>query len=199
MSLYRKLLLILLISGLGLASYAVLGTSSGMLPSLFDASPEEHDPGTSSDSLVSAPYGVKQMEVVSYDDLGKTHPIDLPDPNNVVTEVEYDVISGNYVLRTKVGEMEITTPFVLTPEEYQRYSLQQQMGQYWRDKNAEVQSNYEDKFNITDMKFSLGPADKVFGPGGVQVKTQGSAELIFGVRTNRVDNPSLSQIGRAHV
>ena len=193
MSLYRKLLLILLISGLGLASYAVLGTSSGMLPSLFDASPEEHDPGTSSDSLVSAPYGVKQMEVVSYDDLGKTHPIDLPDPNNVVTEVEYDVISGNYVLRTKVGEMEITTPFVLTPEEYQRYSLQQQMGQYWRDKNAEVQSNYEDKFNITDMKFSLGPADKVFGPGGVQVKTQGSAELIFGVRTNRVDNPSLSQ------
>ena len=43
------------------------------------------------------------------------------------------------------------------------------------------------------MKFSLGAADKVFGPGGVQIKTTGSAELIFGVLHNRVDNYLLSE------
>ena len=35
----------------------------------------------------------------------------------------------------------------------------------------------KEKFNIFDMKFSLGPLEKVFGPGGVQLKTQGSVQV----------------------
>ena len=41
------------------------------------------------------------------------------------------------------------------------------------------------------MKFDLGPAEKIFGPGGVQIKTQGSAELKLGANTTSVDNPTL--------
>ena len=41
------------------------------------------------------------------------------------------------------------------------------------------------------MHFSLGPAEKIFGPGGVQIKTQGSAELKIGANTTSVDNPTL--------
>jgi cell surface protein SprA len=42
------------------------------------------------------------------------------------------------------------------------------------------------------MKFDLGPAEKIFGPGGVQVRTSGSAAVKFGYNRNKVDNPSLS-------
>ena len=119
--------------------------------------------------------------------------MDLRTPENVKSTVEYDVSTGNYIMRTKVGDMEIATPFVLSSDEYKKYSLEKEMRNYWRTKNAETQSNFEDKFNITDMKFSLGPADKLFGPGGVQIKTQGSAEIIFGLKSNRIDNPALTE------
>jgi cell surface protein SprA len=41
------------------------------------------------------------------------------------------------------------------------------------------------------MHFDLGPAEKIFGPGGVRVKTQGTAELKFGATMKNIDNPSL--------
>ena len=41
------------------------------------------------------------------------------------------------------------------------------------------------------MHFDLGPAEKIFGPGGVRIKTQGTAELKFGATLKNIDNPSL--------
>ena len=41
------------------------------------------------------------------------------------------------------------------------------------------------------MHFDLGPAEKIFGPGGVRVTTRGTAELKFGVTMKNIDNPSL--------
>jgi cell surface protein SprA len=38
--------------------------------------------------------------------------------------------------------------------------------------------------------------DKIFGEGGVRLKTQGSVETKFGLKTNIVDNPSLSENAR---
>ncbi len=129
----------------------------------------------------------------SYDDIRKQYPMDAPLPDNVKTVVEYDPVSGHYVLRTYVGKTEIASPFTMTEQEYRDYSAGLAMRKYWQEKNKQGEKNNEDKFSISDMKFDIGPADKIFGPGGVQVKTQGSAELIFGVRANNVDNPALPQ------
>ncbi len=43
--------------------------------------------------------------------------------------------------------------------------------------DQKFQANGKEKFEFTDMHFDLGPAEKIFGPGGIRVKTQGSAEL----------------------
>src|SRR3712207_7820102 len=42
------------------------------------------------------------------------------------------------------------------------------------------------------MHFNLGPAEKIFGPGGVRIRTQGTAELKLGGNIKKIDNPSLS-------
>lgn len=136
-------------------------------------------------------YSVKSSVVEGYDDLNEAAAIDLEDPQNVNTVIEFDVASGCYIVKSMVGDMVIATPLSLTPDEYKSYSLQKQMSKYWAEKNAEAAKNYEDKFNISDMKFSLGPAEKLFGPGGVQVKTQGSAELTFALKHNNVQNYAL--------
>ena len=53
-----------------------------------------------------------------------------------------------------------------------------------------------DKFDFTDMHFDLGPAEKIFGPGGVRIQTRGQAELKFGYNYKYTDNPSLSERNR---
>ena len=87
----------------------------------------------------------------------------------------------------------LSTPLLMSPEEYQDWTMKQSMSRYFRDRNAELfESKGKSKFDFTDMHFDLGPAEKIFGPGGVQIKTQGSAELKLGMNTKKVDNPSLA-------
>ncbi len=148
---------------------------------------------TETDSSYWAPTRVKQLGAQNYGEL--TQPMssmDLQDPENITTTVEYQPETGMYVIHTRMGETDITTPYMLTQEEYNRYAERQLMHQYWQQKIGEVEHNNEKKFDITDMKFDIGPADKVFGPGGVQLKMQGSAELLFGFKHQYIANPSLT-------
>ena len=149
------------------------------------------------DTAIMAPMQVKGVGVDNYEELNRINSsLDLQDPDNVNTTIEYDPVSGNYVVRTRIGDVEIATPYMMTEAEYRAYSERQEMGQFWQGKIGEVEHNNENKFDITDMKFNIGPADKVFGPGGVQVKLQGSAELLFGFKHQFIDNPSLTQRSR---
>ncbi|MBP5630532.1 MAG: cell surface protein SprA, partial [Bacteroidaceae bacterium] len=94
----------------------------------------------------------------------------------------------------------LNAPVLMTPEEYQEWSLQNSMQQYWRQKNAEAfEAEGKNKFDFTDMHFDLGPAEKIFGPGGVQIKTQGSAELKMGINSKKVNNPALAASRRKTV
>lgn len=149
------------------------------------------------DDAIMAPMQVQKLGTENYDDLNRIpSSLDLQNPENVKTTVEYDPVNNCYVVRTRMGDVEVATPYMMTPEEYQAYSERQQIGQYWQDKISEVEHDNESKFDITDMKFNIGPADKIFGPGGVQLKLQGSAELLFGFKHQYVDNPALTQRSR---
>lgn len=149
------------------------------------------------DSIKMAPLQVQPVGAENYEQLTRTpSSLDLKNPDNVTTTVEYDAALGCYVLRTRIGDVDIATPYMMTMDEYRAYSERQQMGQYWQQKISEVEHDNERKFDITDMKFNIGPADKIFGPGGVRVKMQGSAELMFGFKHQYVDNPALTERSR---
>ncbi|MDE5786497.1 MAG: cell surface protein SprA, partial [Duncaniella sp.] len=59
-----------------------------------------------------------------------------------------------------------------------------------------LEKKEKEPFNILDMNFALGPLEKIFGPGGVQLKTQGSIQISTGVKSNKTDNPALSLTNR---
>ena len=148
---------------------------------------------TETDSALWAPTQVKQLGAQNYGELMQpSSSMDLQDPNNISTTVEYQPETGTYIIRTKIGDTDVTTPYMLTQDEYNQYAERQLMQRYWQQKIGEVEHNNEKKFDITDMKFNIGPADKVFGPGGVQLKMQGSAELLFGFKHQYIANPSLT-------
>lgn len=143
-------------------------------------------------------FKIKKYKQDTYDELTTVYPMDNSVPSNIKSVVEYDAKSGNYIFKTYAGNMEIATPYLMTGEEYRNYSAQKEIQNYWKEKNASATVDNEDKFSVSDMKFSLGPADKVFGPGGLQVKTQGSAELVFGAKHNKVDNPAYTEAMRSN-
>ena len=152
---------------------------------------------TETDSALWAPTNVKQLGAQNYGELTQpSSSMDLQDPDNITTTVEYQPESGTYIIHTRIGDSDITTPYMLTQDEYNQYAERQIMHRYWQQKIGAVEHNNETKFDITDMKFNIGPADKVFGPGGVQLKMQGSAELLFGFKHQYINNPSLTPRAR---
>lgn len=115
-------------------------------------------------------------------------------PMPIVEEkVEYDALTNRYLLRTIVGGQEMEVPIIMTPAEYLDWSMKRSMQNYYRQRNDSVFSKGKEEFDFTNMKFNLGPAEKIFGPGGVQIRTQGSAELSFGMKYNNVQNPTLPE------
>jgi cell surface protein SprA len=123
-------------------------------------------------------------------------PIDLKNPKNITSNIEYDPITKNYVIRTKIGNEDIETPYVLNSDEYKEYSFQRAMEKYWKEKNDKNGKNATDVNSLTNLKFDIGKGDEIFGPGGVQVKTQGSTELSFGLKTNSIQNPTLTTLSQ---
>ena len=124
---------------------------------------------------------------------GREYAADLEDPENIKTEAIYDPSTGMYYLHTKLGETDIVTPYVMNAQQYNSMITRREMLDYFHEKNAESYQNKDkEPFNIFDMNFALGPLEKIFGPGGVRLTTQGSIQLSMGVKTNKTDNPSLS-------
>ena len=178
---------------LALAGSVVSATQQSQVTETPAGGLQEPSAPLGADSVATPAFQVSRYKQDSYEDLDVQLPMDAPTPENVKSVVDYDPASGLYVLRTYVGETEIATPYTMTEQEYYDYSARQAMNRYWREKNGTGEKSNEDKFSITDMKFDIGPADKIFGPGGVQIKTQGSAELLFGITHRNIDNPSITE------
>lgn len=123
---------------------------------------------------------------------------DLADPENLTQDVgEYDETHGIYRVGTKLGDHYLSAPLIMTPEEYFEYNSRRYLNNYFRMRNDSLfQHKGQDKFDFTDMHFDLGPAEKIFGPGGVRIQTSGKAELKLGYNYKYTDNPSMSERNR---
>ncbi len=167
------------------------GSSKSMTPP--PPFPSNYKSKNTTDSI-SLLYPVQQTVPMDYDRLMEDqYAADLTTPSNIETVPEYDPETGFYVIRTKIGNTEITTPFILNEKQYNNWQFRRQLQEYYQERNQQLVENKEKQpFNIFDMNFAYGPLEKIFGPGGVSLKTQGSVQLKMGIKSNKSDNPSLS-------
>ena len=155
------------------------------------AQPQLDDELNIPDSLLHPRWKIQRTLPVTIDDLNQS-PLDLKRPQNLQQDVIYNDTLDRYIIGSKIGAAWLNAPIMMTPEEYRAWSEKRLFDQYFRSKNAEIFENKgKEKFDFTDMHFELGPAEKIFGPGGVRIKTQGTAELKFGGTVKKIDNPSL--------
>ena len=155
------------------------------------AQPVQLDEDTIPDSLLHTRWQIQRTQPYSLSDLYQS-PIDLKRPDNLQYQVVYNDTIDRYIIGNRMGSTWLSAPIMLTPKEYLAWTEQQQRNSYFRKQNDEIfQAKGKEKFDFSDMHFDLGPAEKIFGPGGIRVKTQGSAELKFGINKKSIDNPSL--------
>ena len=155
------------------------------------AQPVQLDEDTIPDSLLHTRWQIQRTQPYSLSDLYQS-PLDLKRPDNLQYQVVYNDTLDRYIIGNRMGSTWLSAPIMLTPKEYLAWTEQQQRNNYFRKQNDEIfQAKGKEKFDFSDMHFDLGPAEKIFGSGGIRVKTQGSAELKFGVNKKSIDNPSL--------
>ena len=143
------------------------------------------------DSLLHPRWRIQRITPMTLSDL-ENSVIDLQRPENMKWDIEYNDTLDRYVVGTKVAGTWVDAPIMMTPEEYAEWTERQERYAFFRGKNDEIyKAKGKEKFDFSDMHFDLGPAEKIFGPGGVRIKTQGTAELKFGATMKNIDNPSL--------
>ncbi len=155
------------------------------------AQPIIENEDTIPDSLLHPRWKIQRTLPITLGDLDQGS-ADLRRPDNLPQTVEYNDTLGLYVIGTKIGNTYLAAPVMMTPEEYRKWSARKAIERYFRSKNDEIyKAKGKEKFSFSDMHFDLGPAEKIFGPGGVRIKTQGTAELKLGATMKNIDNPSL--------
>ncbi|MDR0686509.1 MAG: cell surface protein SprA [Dysgonamonadaceae bacterium] len=133
-------------------------------------------------------------------DVETKFPIDLKQPQNIDTTFIYNTETNRYEYQTTIGNELITTPINLTPTEYYQYNIRKSLNsylknQYRKDFDSIVigKRKEKDPLSFLDMQFSLGPADKIFGPGGVKLDANGNVTIKMGIIQNKSGNPSLTE------
>ena len=125
-----------------------------------------------------------------------TNMFDLKDPSIIEQNVEYDPVSGQYIITETIGDDYYRMPSYMTFDEYLEWRTKQQEKAYF-DKLAGISNSDNsggervDPISKVDVKNSL--VDRLFGGVGVDIRPQGNIDLTFGVDFQNVENPILTE------
>lgn len=146
-------------------------------------------------------FPVQKSQLETIDDLNKQSPIDFDTPSNITTTVTYDYITNRYIFQNRIGNRIIGVPFTMTPTEYTDYRLKELNKSYFKKRNSisTLQSPQRESSSnsIFNMRKSNNLLEEIFGPGGVQITTNGSIELSTGIKRDVTNNPTLPERARA--
>ena len=116
----------------------------------------------------------------------------LTTPSSLLPTVEYDPETDTYIYSQTNNGYRLSNSSFLTSEEYNELNKKNSIQEYWKTKTASQSINDESE-NKGPFSIDIGipTFDKIFGNSGIDIRPQGSAELIFGVKHNKTENPRI--------
>ncbi len=115
----------------------------------------------------------------------------LQKPKNLTQEIVYDPITNQYVIKNKMGTLDYRPPQILTMEEYRAYDEKQSLQDYWEERAAASATGTQGGI-IPQIHIGGKVFDRIFGGNTIDIRPQGSAELLFGVVNNTREDPALN-------
>lgn len=144
-------------------------------------------PITGADSL---PYNQNDDAIDPFKDGDHNYWI-LNDPANVKTEIEYDPKTGEYNLSQKAGDLDFRRPTYMTQREYNDYRFDEMLRRYWRERVDGDNAEARERSLIPPIKIKSKAFETIFGSNTIDIRPNGSAEIILGYTFNRTQNPNL--------
>jgi len=121
----------------------------------------------------------------------QTQPIHLSDPSIIKDTIIYDPVTNEYVYYRKIGDYLYRLPQTLSFEEYQEKNFDKIIQDYWKERNNNSNTTGgRTGLPAINVPGNLFPG--IFGSNTIDIRPQGTAELIFGVTASRRDDPALN-------
>lgn len=137
-------------------------------------------------------FSFEETEDFQYDDPSKSHPLYLKNPSNIKTEIIYDPETNEFIQVQKIGDRIIKRPAILSFDEYKDIDMDRLMQSYWREKTRGQGANQQGGI-IPQIYVGGEVFDRIFGGSTIDIRPTGSAELSFGVRSIKREDPALDE------
>ncbi|WP_251805107.1 cell surface protein SprA [Antarcticibacterium sp. W02-3] len=133
-----------------------------------------------------------------------TGTISLPNPSSIVAAYEYDPVLDRYVYTERLGRYNLSVPLILTPDEYQELVIQEEIRNYFKEKNNAIAANRDaDPASQQDLlpSYYVNSSffESLFGGQEIEVVPQGSVAMDLGLLYTKQDNPAFSPRNRRNL
>ncbi|HFS66737.1 MAG TPA: cell surface protein SprA, partial [Flavobacteriia bacterium] len=133
-----------------------------------------------------------------------TTTISLPDPDSIQGKYTYDPKTNLFYLNQKVGNYNLSYPWVLTPEQYYDRVLKEKINKNFKDRNQAIAGNTDE---AKQKRKDLLPTyyvnskffESVFGGNNISIQPKGNFSLDLGLRYTKRDNPALPIKNRSNL
>jgi hypothetical protein len=118
--------------------------------------------------------------------------IAVPLPDNIDYSIEYNPETGMYEVVQRVGDrIDFRPRTTMTLDEFLDFNLENNLNEYWKEiKEEEAAAS---RAFAPVIKVGGEGFENLFGSNEIEIRPQGSAELIFGVNTSKTENPRIPE------
>lgn len=153
--------------------------------------------------MFNGAYAQQQIPKIRTDTTQKSAPLDLAQPKNVrvregifssdppglVRTVEYDAASNRYILYERVGNLLYRPPQYLTFAEYLKLTDKSKQRNYYKQLADNYAYDSQQPGFIPVIKVRSRTFEQIFGSQNIDIRPQGSAEMILAGQVNKNENP----------
>ncbi|AMR34418.1 cell surface protein SprA [Mucilaginibacter sp. PAMC 26640] len=111
------------------------------------------------------------------------------DPPGLVRTIEYDAATNKYVLYERVGNLLYRPPLYLTFDEYLKLQQKGVQREYYRQLADNYAYDSQQPGFIPQIKVRSKTFEQIFGSSNINIRPQGSAEVILAGQINKNENP----------
>ena len=128
----------------------------------------------------------------------------LKTPSFFKSKYTYDPVLNKYIYSTKLGDIDVGMPLVLTPEQYRKRIKEENIKSYFSEKIDLLKD--EDPEDISKLKNLLPDLyinsnffQTIFGGDNIELVPQGSISMDIGARYQKSDNPSIPSRNQSNI
>jgi len=150
-------------------------------------------PAGDSNEVLPFPFTDQSFDPTEKDGVGG---LLLNNPSNITDSVKFNPRTNEYEFHQNIGKQDYRYPSSMTLEEYLDYDMEKTLRKNWRARSAADSKSKVEEVNKPAPKLHFKAKgeifNRIFGGDAVDIRPQGSAELIFGWNTNKNKNPNIS-------